>query len=148
MFTVIAFATFVVLTFAILWSSKLLDPGRLREVIEQARRNAWGIAAAVLLIAVLTVSPPGFLAMAGLIVLVLFARSWMHEFVFLMHLKDSDFPGRFDKLVWALLMIGVAPVGLWIFRGYHLAHWPEPAVETGEIDERRFRLRLIALRED
>ena len=29
-------------------------------------------------------------------------------------------------------MIGMAPVGLWLFRGYHLAHWPEPEAETGK----------------
>lgn len=129
---VIALATFLALTFAVLWASRLLDPGKLHEVFEQAKRNLWPIAAAAVLLFVLAVSPPFFVALAGLLVLVLFARSWMHEFIFLMNLKDSDFPGQFDKLVWALLMIGMAPVGLWLFRGYHLAHWPEPAAQTGK----------------
>ena len=28
-------------------------------------------------------------------------RAWSHEFVFLMGLRDDDFPGRHDKLIWA-----------------------------------------------
>ena len=129
---VIALATFLGLTFGVLWASRLLDPGKLGEVIEQAKRHIWTIAAAAFLLFALAVSPQFFVALAGLFVIVLFARSWMYEFMFLMNLRDSDFPGRFDKLVWALLMIGMPPVGLWVFRGYHLSHWPEPAANTAK----------------
>jgi hypothetical protein len=75
-------------------------------------------------------SPRGLLVLCGAIVLVLFAREWVREFYFLMDLRDDDLPGRFDKPVWAFLMIAFAPVGLWLFRGYHHARWPEPEVEA------------------
>jgi hypothetical protein len=60
------------------------------------------------------------------IILTLFLRAWRHEFLFLMGRRDDDFPGRHDKLVWVLMLTAFAPVGLWFFRTYHLAHWPEP----------------------
>ncbi len=37
-------------------------------------------------------------------VLAWFVRAWCHEFVFLMGLRDSDLPGRHDKLIWAFLL--------------------------------------------
>jgi hypothetical protein len=61
--------------------------------------------------------------------LALIARAWRHEFVFLMSLRDDEFPGRRDKLVWVALMIFLPPVGIWAFRGYREAHWPEPVPE-------------------
>ncbi len=42
-----------------------------------------------------------------------------------MGLRDDDFPGRHDKLIWVLVFV-FAPVGAWFFRSYRLAHWPEP----------------------
>ena len=56
-----------------------------------------------------------------------FVRNWQKEFVFLMGLRDGDFPGRHDKLIWAVVLTAFAPVGVWFFRAYRLAHWPEPA---------------------
>ena len=64
--------------------------------------------------------------LACLFVLALFLRAWRREFHFLMSLRDDDFPGRFDKLVWAVLLTTLPPIGLWCFRSYHVAHWPEP----------------------
>ncbi len=66
-------------------------------------------------------------------VLAWFVRNWRKEFVFLMGLKDEDLPGRHDKLIWAVVLLGLAPIGVWFFRSYRLAHWPEPkSVIQGE----------------
>jgi hypothetical protein len=72
---------------------------------------------------------PAFLA--AVLVLVLFLRAWRHEFLFLMSLRDDEFPGRFDKLVWVFALTLFAPIGLWFFRSYRLAHWPEPEPVKG-----------------
>ena len=60
-----------------------------------------------------------------------FVRNWQKEFVFLMGLRDDDFPGRHDKLIWAIVLLAFAPIGVWIFRSYRLAHWPEPKPRGG-----------------
>jgi hypothetical protein len=70
---------------------------------------------------------PQFLAIA--LALILFASAWVREFQFLMTLRDDDLPGRFDKPIWAFVLIGLAPFGLFLFRSYRLAHWPEPKAE-------------------
>ena len=57
--------------------------------------------------------------------LILFARAWVREFAYLMRLGDDAFPGRNDKLIWAILLIVLPPVGVWLFRAYREAHWPE-----------------------
>ena len=54
-----------------------------------------------------------------------FAQSWLREFTFLMRVEDDAFLGRNDKLIWAILLIFVPPVGIYLFRSYRLAHWPE-----------------------
>ena len=54
-----------------------------------------------------------------------FGRAWLGEFSLLMRMDDDIFPGRSDKLIWAILLIVVPPVGLYLFRAYRLAHWPE-----------------------
>jgi len=58
----------------------------------------------------------------GGVLLVLMA--WLHEFAFLMRQGDDAFPGRFDKLIWAFLMIVLPPVGVLAFWSYRRAHWP------------------------
>jgi len=67
-----------------------------------------------------------FLFGVATLVVSLYLRTWRSEFLFLMDLSDDDFPGRNDKLVWSLMLTAFAPVGLWFFRSYRLAHWPEP----------------------
>lgn len=52
-------------------------------------------------------------------------RSWRREFVFLMSLDDSSFPGRFDKIIWVIFFALLPPVGTFAFRSYRLHHWPE-----------------------
>ena len=63
------------------------------------------------------------------LVLAWFVRVWSHEFVFLMALRDEDFPGRHDKFIWAFLLFVFAPIAIWFFRSYRLAHWPELVTE-------------------
>lgn len=61
------------------------------------------------------------LPLAALLVL-----TWVHEFTLLMRQGDEMFPGRFDKPIWALLLIVLPPVGLLTFWLFRKAHWPEP----------------------
>ena len=49
---------------------------------------------------------------------------------FLMTRTDDDFPGTFDKPIWAALLLATGPLGLFLFRAYRQAHWPEPVEET------------------
>lgn len=69
---------------------------------------------------------------------VLFGLEWLREFGFLMRLNDDAFPGRNDKLIWAILMIVLPPVGLWQFRSYRQAHWPEAKPEKVAVFEDLF----------
>jgi hypothetical protein len=96
------------------------------------RYKLWQLAAAVVLCALLfsmaSVREPMIpLALAVLFVLGLFVRAWQTEFIFLMGLRDDDFPGRHDKLIWVVVLLAFAPIGPWFFRSYRLAHWPRPA---------------------
>ena len=100
-----------------------------------SRYKLWQLMVAVallgLLFAMATAQAPIVpFALAVLIVLVLFVKAWRDEFVFLMGLRDEDFPGRNDKLIWVLVLLLFAPVGTWFFRAYRLAHWPEPEPQT------------------
>ena len=70
-------------------------------------------------------------------VLAWFVRNWRKEFVFLMGLRDEDLPGRHDKLIWAACCSSFAPIGVWFFRSYRLAHWPRAQV----VDRPRVRAR-------
>lgn len=67
-----------------------------------------------------------------LVLLALAVRAWRHEFLLLMALRDEDLPGRFDKLIWASVLLLVPPVGIWLFRSYREAHWPELAPVKGK----------------
>ena len=60
-----------------------------------------------------------------------FTVAWVHEFLFLMALRDEDLPGRFDKPMWVAVLIFLAPLGLFLFRSHRLAHWPEPEPKPG-----------------
>ncbi|MEO6810921.1 MAG: hypothetical protein ABI353_17555 [Isosphaeraceae bacterium] len=60
------------------------------------------------------------LPLAALLVL-----AWVHEFTLLMRQGDELFLGRYDKPIWALLLIILPPVGLLTFWLFRKAHWPE-----------------------
>jgi len=76
---------------------------------------------------------PVFLVLAVVAVLALFARAWLHEFSFLMGVDDSAFPGRNDKLIWALVLIVLPPVGLYLFRAHRRAYWPESDAKAAQM---------------
>jgi hypothetical protein len=87
-------------------------------------------AAGVLLLAyfafwLLSVATGLFIVLALVAAALLFARAWLREFAFLMHVGDDAFPGRNDKLIWAVLLIVLPPVGLYLFRAHRRAYWPE-----------------------
>ncbi len=67
------------------------------------------------------------MTMLALCLLAWFVKRWRKEFVFLMGLRDEDFPGHHDKRIWVGMLLFLAPIGVWFFRAYRLAHWPEPA---------------------
>jgi hypothetical protein len=99
-----------------------------------ARLKPWQVGLATILIGLLFLtmnSPPHsrggiFLFGVAIVVVALYLRAWRSEFLFLMSLRDDDFPGQYDKLIWCVVLTAFAPVGLWFFRSYHLIHWPEP----------------------
>jgi hypothetical protein len=98
--------------------------------------NLWHIcvyvALAALLFAAMAAGPRNegfFLFLICVVVLGLFLRAWRREFLFLMGLRDDELPGRFDKLIWVVMLTSAAPIGVWFFRSYRLAHWPEPVAE-------------------
>lgn len=70
------------------------------------------------------VAAPAALVLLGAGLLALFLWAWVVEFLALMNRSDGAFPGRNDKLIWAILMIVLPPVGLFLFRSYRTASWP------------------------
>jgi hypothetical protein len=76
---------------------------------------------------------PLFLTLAAVAVIVLFARAWLREFSFLMGVDDSAFPGHHDKLIWAVLMIVLPPVGVYLFRAHRRAYWPESEAKSAQV---------------
>jgi hypothetical protein len=86
-----------------------------------------GVLAIVLLFLIaMEAQGPAFTLLALLTAAIFFFWAWQREFVYLMGLRDDAFPGRHDKLIWAFFLLMLAPIGLWFFRSYRLAHWPEP----------------------
>jgi hypothetical protein len=120
----------------ILCLSQILDPGQLRDMGRRGLNSQftiWQIMAAVVVAALAfhAFTGPGrggefSFVLLALILLTWFVRSWHREFVLLMGLRDDEFPGRHDKLIWAVVLLAFAPIGIWFFRSYRLAHWPEP----------------------
>ncbi len=104
--------------------------------------NLWHIMTSVVVFALLlqaTSAPPQQSALSivllALGVLAWFVRTWCNEFVFLMGLGDEDFPGRNDKLIWAVVLLAFAPFSVWFFRSYRLAHWPQPKFVSVDYSE-------------
>lgn len=64
-----------------------------------------------------------FFSVVGIVLL--FFGVWKRELRLLMSRRDDEFPGRFDKLGWFLLLTLAAPAGPWLFRSYRKARWPE-----------------------
>jgi hypothetical protein len=59
------------------------------------------------------------------VILLAFAGMWSHEFRLLMLRRSEEFPDRLDKLAWVFVLTVMAPAGVWLFRSYRRARWPE-----------------------
>jgi len=53
---------------------------------------------------------------------ILLVRIWIQEFTALMSEPDDAFPGRFDKPIWAILLVVVPPIGVLALRSHREAH--------------------------
>jgi hypothetical protein len=71
-------------------------------------------------------TPGPALALLFLITLGMLAFTWLRDFAHLMSQPDHAFPGRYDKLIWAALLIFLPPVGLLAYWSYRRAEQPEP----------------------
>jgi hypothetical protein len=105
-------------------------------LLEQVRSvPAWQVALAAIILIALMAQDARVVVLALLAMLVLlFGLEWRREFAYLMTLDDQAFPGRNDKLIWAMLLIVLPPIGLWLFRSHRLAHARE-AKKVGGFDE-------------
>lgn len=71
----------------------------------------------------------GPLLFGGSVVLVLiFLATWKREFRLLMLRRDEDFPGKWDRLGWFLVIVLAPAFGPWLYRSYRKARWPEFSV--------------------
>lgn len=95
------------------------------------RAKGWQIALTIALgLLALAVVLPLAIVLAALALLIAAFLAWLHEFILLMRLPDEAFPGRFDKLVWASLLILLPPIGLLAFWSFRKAHWTEKPLPT------------------
>jgi hypothetical protein len=95
------------------------------------RQIAGIVVVAALVFAGFSVGSGGeFLVIVILVVvpLLIFFGLWRREFRHLMLRSDEDFPGRFDKLGWFLMLTFGAPAGVWLYRSFRKTRWPESVV--------------------
>ncbi|HZW32939.1 MAG TPA: hypothetical protein VFF52_19645 [Isosphaeraceae bacterium] len=132
--TIFVLPAFVIGFFALLFGlGKIFPPERLRR-IGRVQFTLWHMMIVVVVTALLLSVPAGRpgpervfpILILALLILAWFVRVWCNQFVFLMGLRDDDFPGRHDKLIWVFLLFVFAPISVWFFRSYRWAHWPEP----------------------
>ena len=83
--------------------------------------ETWQIVAVAVLGLLILPAIPFLLVVAILAALFVFAHAWVREFRILMSLRDDAFPGRSDKLIWAVLLIVLPPVGTYLFHSYRTA---------------------------
>jgi hypothetical protein len=119
----------------LLYFSQVLEPEHLRVAGRRVRHWQFTIRQMMAAVVVAALLFHMFTSREGIVsfwllclgFVIWFARIWQKELVFLMGLRDGDLPGRYDKLIWAAVLMAFAPVGVWFFRSYRLTHWPEPA---------------------
>jgi lysylphosphatidylglycerol synthetase-like protein (DUF2156 family) len=71
----------------------------------------------------------GWVIFLGAVALILiFLTTWKREFRLLMLRRDEEFPGKWDRLAWFLVMSLAPAFGPWLFRSYRKARWPEFSV--------------------
>jgi hypothetical protein len=86
------------------------------------------VAISAFVFAVLSVGPAGeglVIILAIAVPLVIFFGLWRREFGILMLRRGDEFPDPTDKMVWVVLLTIAAPAGIWLFRSYRKARWPE-----------------------
>jgi hypothetical protein len=70
----------------------------------------------------------------GCTLVIIFLATWKREFRLLMLRGDDEFPGRWDRLAW-FLVISLAPAfGPWLFRSYRKSRWPEQSTAGRWVD--------------
>jgi hypothetical protein len=117
---------FVLVNATILWA--IIGRSRAAERFAEAVRNhlGWGLvlgaAAAALVLLSFAADSPAPLLLLLLGAVVLFVITWVRDFAYLMTQPDSAFPGRYDKPIWAFLLIVLPPVGVVAFWSYRRAH--------------------------
>jgi hypothetical protein len=65
------------------------------------------------------------LAILAASLVLIFLSTWKREFRLLMLRADDEFPGRWDRLAWFLVIVLAPAFGPWLFRSYRKARWPE-----------------------
>jgi hypothetical protein len=124
---VVAVAATLLLTAA----SRLPSAARIDQTLRQV--PSWaillGIAFVVVMGSILAFETPApGLLLVALGTIVLLIVSWVRDFAYLMSQPDHAFPGRYDKLIWALLLIVLPPVGVVAFWSYRRAQLGESRV--------------------
>jgi hypothetical protein len=90
---------------------------------------------AAFIFAVMTVDGNGewpIMLLGVAIPLIVFFTLWRREFAALMLRRGDEFPDPTDKMVWVVLLTVAAPAGVWLFRSYRKARWPDPVRRTVE----------------
>ena len=100
------------------------DPRRWMRRLGNAVRSmtAWNVAA-VLWVGVMIASIAVSLPLALVLAILGFLPFWGHELWVLMHQDDTVFPGKNDKLIWALVLLLCPPLGVVLFRSYRERNW-------------------------
>lgn len=128
----------VVLTIAVfLWTTIGRSPVGERFAESVQRHLGWGLAVAAVAFAILlsfAADTPTPLFLLGIAAVVLFAITWVRDFAYLMTQPDAAFPGRYDKPIWAFLLIVLPPVGVLAFWSYRRAHATETKPAAGSVE--------------
>jgi len=74
-----------------------------------------------------------FIFLTAVAILITFFAIWRREFRLLMLRRDDEFPGRWDKLGWFLILTLGAPAGVWFFRAFRKAQWPDSDLSSFDI---------------
>ena len=64
------------------------------------------------------IGPLEIFSLLLLIVIVALIIIWCKEFIFMMALGDSDYPGRYDKTLWFITFIIFSIVAPFLFKGW------------------------------
>jgi hypothetical protein len=121
----LALATLILMATLALAGVLSLRPDLRERLLERLGHvRPWQVGLAAMVVAFLVLEGPSPYLFALATALALFVLAWLRQFAFLMQLGDDAFPGRNDKLIWALLLIVLPPIGVLAFRSYREAHWP------------------------